>query len=41
MHDGILIGIGTAVNDNPQLNGTYPLIISAASQQLPINDPFR
>ena len=24
MHDGILIGIGTAVNDNPQLNGAYP-----------------
>ncbi len=24
MHDGILIGIGTAVNDNPQLNGVHP-----------------
>jgi riboflavin biosynthesis pyrimidine reductase len=29
MHDGILIGIGTAVNDNPQLNGAYTLIVSA------------
>jgi 2,5-diamino-6-(ribosylamino)-4(3H)-pyrimidinone 5'-phosphate reductase len=23
MHDGILIGIGTALNDNPQLNSLY------------------
>lgn len=29
MHDGILIGIGTAVNDNPQLNGVHPVVISA------------
>jgi len=29
MHDGILIGIGTAVNDNPQLNGAHPVVISA------------
>ena len=29
MHDGILIGIGTAVNDNPQLNGAYSVLISA------------
>lgn len=29
MHDGILIGIGTAVNDNPQLNGAHPSVISA------------
>jgi riboflavin biosynthesis pyrimidine reductase len=28
MHDGIMIGIGTAVSDNPQLNGLYPVIIS-------------
>lgn len=39
MHDGILIGVGTAVNDNPQLNGAYPPIISACSTT-PINDPF-
>ena len=25
MHDGILIGIGTALNDNPQLNGKVKL----------------
>ena len=29
MHDGILIGIGTAVNDNPQLNGVHLVVISA------------
>lgn len=29
MHDGILIGIGTAMSDNPQLNGAYPVVISA------------
>jgi riboflavin biosynthesis pyrimidine reductase len=29
MHDGILIGVGTAVNDNPQLNGAYPIVIPA------------
>jgi len=30
MHDGIMIGIGTAVSDNPQLNGVYLVIISGA-----------
>jgi riboflavin biosynthesis pyrimidine reductase len=42
MHDGILIGIGTAVNDNPQLNGAYhiPLSFPPATQQQLINDPF-
>jgi 2,5-diamino-6-(ribosylamino)-4(3H)-pyrimidinone 5'-phosphate reductase len=35
MHDGILIGIGTAVNDNPQLNG----FSSPRAIQTPINDP--
>jgi riboflavin biosynthesis pyrimidine reductase len=25
MHEGILIGVGTAVNDNPQLNGVFTL----------------
>jgi riboflavin biosynthesis pyrimidine reductase len=29
MHDGIMIGIGTAMSDNPQLNGVYPVVISA------------
>lgn len=23
MHDAILIGVGTAMNDNPQLNGRF------------------
>ena len=31
MHDGILIGIGTAVNDNPQLNGTYAILVVVIS----------
>lgn len=35
MHDGIMIGIGTAMNDNPQLNGAYLVIIFHQ-----INDPF-
>lgn len=30
MHDGILIGVGTLLNDNPQLNGewTIPFVFS-------------
>jgi 2,5-diamino-6-(ribosylamino)-4(3H)-pyrimidinone 5'-phosphate reductase len=40
MHDGILIGIGTAVNDNPQLNGALPVVISACCNIQPINVPF-
>jgi hypothetical protein len=44
MHDGILIliGIGTAVNDNPQLNGAYTLIILPAVQHrlmIPFGSP--
>jgi riboflavin biosynthesis pyrimidine reductase len=26
MHDGILIGVGTAINDDPQLNGVWDYI---------------
>jgi len=39
MHDGIMIGIGTAMNDNPQLNGAY-LIIFRVLYDHQINDPF-
>jgi riboflavin biosynthesis pyrimidine reductase len=40
MHDGILIGIGTAVNDNPQLNGAFILFSSPRAVKTPINDLF-
>jgi riboflavin biosynthesis pyrimidine reductase len=36
MHDGILIGIGTAVNDNPQLNGAYPIVACRTTTRLMI-----
>lgn len=29
MHDGILIGVGTALNDNPQLNGSSSVYLVA------------
>ncbi|KAI9510825.1 dihydrofolate reductase-like domain-containing protein [Russula earlei] len=37
MHDGIFIGVGTAVNDNLQLNGARPVIVSTCITIHPIN----
>ena len=40
MHDGILIGIGTAVNDNPQLNGAHSCCHFRVRYMQPIDVPF-
>lgn len=40
MHDGIMIGIGTAMSDNPQLNGAYLVIIFRVLYDRQINDLF-
>lgn len=36
MHDAILVGIGTALNDDPQLNG----VLNPLSMVLTYNLPF-
>lgn len=42
MHDGILIGIGTALNDDPQLNSQFIIIIQikASSFLIPLSENF-
>ena len=41
MHDAILIGIGTAQNDNPQLNGTFTLSRWATKEINHLSYPVR